>query len=408
VFVVIAKLIKHKTLKFYIIGSIVVIIALFGTLEVSTRLISWITGKGFTLSLHEYDPLDRELTSIYRWHPFTGITFKPNIVLNGSHSQQKGKARIYIDQYGFLTKGNNLTYQKSVNEIRIAFIGASTTANVSLSFDENWPGYLGNLLQNELSDKKVTILNAGVPGFDTAQSIGNLALRVMPFRPDIVIIYHLYNDLKAVRKNKTFRPDYSHIHPKPFGFHQQPIILIRWLNKSMLYVRLRNKLREIKKAQLKIEKRKKILQQTGRLADIPEQAVRTFEQHIRSLVSIANAGGAKVVLSSFATLHDPHLDYSDKNAILQLSALQKKEIFAIMNFTPGLTLEAVFNGFNRYNRVLREVADLNNTGWVDNASLVPHKDRYFVDRVHFSREGAALMAKSFLPMILEILKYEKL
>ncbi len=174
----------------------------------------------------------------------------------------------------------------------------------------------------------------------------------------------------------------------------------------MLYVRLRNFFREKKQAQLKIEKRRKILQQTDRLADIPELAVRTFEQHIRSLVSIARSGGAKVVLSSFASLHDPHLDYSNKNAIHRLSGLQKKEIFAIMNFTPGLTLEAVFDGFNRYNRVLREVAERDNTGWVDNAALIPHKDRYFVDRVHFSREGAALMAKNFLPTILEILKDE--
>jgi lysophospholipase L1-like esterase len=397
---------KHKTLKYFIIGSVVVIICLFGTLELSTRFISWVAGKGFTLSLHEYDPLDRALTSIYQWHPFTGITFKPNIVLNGSHPQQKGKARIHIDQYGFLTNGNNLEYQKLDNEIRIAFIGASTTANVSLSYDENWPGYLGNLLQNELPDKKITILNAGVPGFDTAQSIGNLALRVMPFDPDIVVIYHLYNDLKVVRKFKTFRPDYSHMHLRPFGYHQRPNIIVRWLNKSMVYVRLRNKLRELKKAQLKIEKRKKIIQQTGRLANIPDQAVRTFGQHIQSLVSIATAGGAKVVLSSFATLHDPRLDYSDKNIIHRLSALQKKEIFAIMNFTPGLTLEAVFDGFNRYNRTLRELAESNNTGWIDNASLVPHKDRYFVDRVHFSRAGAALMANNFLPKILQILKDE--
>jgi hypothetical protein len=79
VFVVIAIL-KQKTLKFYVVGSSIVIISLFGTLEVSTRFISWITGKGFTLSLHEYDPLDRALTSIYRWHPFTGITFTPKIL----------------------------------------------------------------------------------------------------------------------------------------------------------------------------------------------------------------------------------------------------------------------------------------------------------------------------------------
>ncbi len=398
---------KHKTVKFYIIGCIIVITALFGTLELSTRLISWITGKGFTLYLHEYDPLDREVTEIYQWHPFTGITFKPMIVFTGSHPGQKEKARIQIDQYGFLTDGQPLSYKKSSNEIRIATIGASTTANINLSFEDNWPGHLGRLLRHELPAKTVTIINAAVPGFDTAQSIGNLALRVMPFEPDIVIIYHLYNDLKAVCQNITFRPDYSHIHPKPFGFHQQPNLATRWLNHSMMYVRLRNRLREIKQEQVEIEKRKKILQQTGRLPEIPEQAVRAFEQHIRCMVSIANAGGAHVVLTSFATLHDPALDYSDQNVLPKLTLLQKKEMFALVSFTPGLTLEAVFDGFNQYNRVLAEIAAVANTGWVDNAALIPHQDRYFVDRVHFSKEGAALVAKNFLPTILEILKHEK-
>jgi len=36
--------------------------------------------------------------------------------------------------------------------------------------------------------------------------------------------------------------------------------------------------------------------------------------------------------------------------------------------------------------------------------LVPHEDKYFVDRVHFSSEGAASMAKNFLPVVLEQLK----
>ncbi|UCH20945.1 MAG: hypothetical protein JSU83_20885 [Deltaproteobacteria bacterium] len=398
---------RNKSIKFYIIGCIVVITALFGTLELSTRCISWITGQGVTLALHEYDPLDKAVTAVYQWHPFTGITFKPGIAFTGSHPYQKGKAKIRVNKYGFLTDGQPLSYQKSSNEIRIATIGASTTANINLPFEQNWPGYLGNLLQHELPDKKVTIINAGVPGFDTAQSIGNLALRVMPFEPDIVIIYHLYNDLKAVRNNDSFRPDYSHIHRKPFGFYQQPSLLVQCLNYSMMYVRLRNKLREIKKDQIKLEKRKKLLQQTGRLAEIPEQAVKTFEQHIRCLVFIANAGGANVILSSFATLHNPALDYSDKKMLPKLTRLQKKEMFSLVNFTPGLTLEAVFRGFKSYNRVLKEVAALDKTGWVDNASLIPHEDRYFVDRVHFSKEGAALMANNFVPMILEILAHQK-
>jgi len=399
---------KYKSFKYYIIGCVVVITTLFGTLELSTRLISWIGGKGFTLSLHEYDPLDEDVTGIYQWHPFTGITFKPKVVFTGSHPEQKSKARIYVDQYGFLTDGHTLSREKSADEIRIAFIGASTTANINLPFEENWPGYLGRLLENELPDKKVTIINAAVPGFNTAHSIGNLALRVIPFEPDIVIIYNLYNDLKAIRKNETFRPDYSHIHRKPFGFYQPPNVVVRWLNHSMMFVRLRNRLREMEKEKFRIEKRKEILKQADRLAVIPDQAIKTFEQHLRSLVSIAEAGGAKVILSSFATLHNPKLDYSNKEAIYPLSKFQKKEIFAILYFTPGLTLEAIFEGIDRYNEVIKKIAVEKRTGWVDNAVMIPHKDRYFVDRVHFSRAGAALMAKNFLPTIIEILKQKKI
>ncbi|UCE51433.1 MAG: SGNH/GDSL hydrolase family protein [Desulfobacterales bacterium] len=399
---------KYKSFKYYTIGCVVIITALFGTLELSTRLISWIAGKGFTLSLHEYDPLDKDVTGIYQWHPFTGITFKPKVVFTGSHPQQKSKAIIYVDQHGFLTDGNILSCEKSADEIRIAFIGASTTATINLSFKENWPGYLGRLLENELPDKKVTIINAAVPGFNTAHSIANLALRVIPFEPDIVIIYHLYNNLTAIKKNETFKPDYSHIHRKPFGFYQQPNVVVRWLNHSMIFVRLRNRLREIKKEKLKIEKRKEILQQADRLAEIPDQAIKTFEQHLRSLVSIAEAGGAKVILSSFATLHNPKLDYSNKDVIPQLSKLQKEEIFKVLNFTPGLTLEAIFEGIDRYNEVIKKIAVEKKTGWVDNAAMIPNKDRYFVDRVHFSRAGAALMAKNFLPTILKILKQKKI
>jgi lysophospholipase L1-like esterase len=393
-----------KDIKFYLVGSLLIISTVFGAVEITTRVVSWLTGNGFTLALHEYEPYDQEITKVYQWHPFTGITFKPGVTITGSHPAQKALATVYIDRHGFLSDRKTLRYQKSVDEVRIAFIGASTTASLYLSFDQNWPGHLENLISDAMPGKKISIINAAVPGFDTAQSIGNLALRVMPFEPDIVIIYHLYNDLKAVCKNVSFRPDYSHIHPKPFGLHQRPNVLIRSLNNSMAYVRLRNRLRGIKEKQLEAEKRKKILSQTGRLTEIPQQAVITFEQHIRSLVSIASAGGATVILSSFASLHNPQLDYTQTEKIRRLSRFKKEEIFRVINFIPGLTLEAVFEGLQRYNRVLEKIAMQEKTGWVDNAALIPHQDLYFVDRVHFSKEGAALMARNLFPVVMQELK----
>jgi lysophospholipase L1-like esterase len=43
------------------------------------------------------------------------------------------------------------------------------------------------------------------------------------------------------------------------------------------------------------------------------------------------------------------------------------------------------------------------TGWVDNVKLVPHTNQYFIDRVHFSKAGAKIMAENFVPIIKKIL-----
>ncbi len=48
-------------------------------------------------------------------------------------------------------------------------------------------------------------------------------------------------------------------------------------------------------------KAKNLSDTKGRLAIIPQEASSAFGEHVESLVAIAEAGGASVVLSSFAT-----------------------------------------------------------------------------------------------------------
>ena len=386
-----------RTFQFYVYGTVLSIAVFFSILEIMTRTISWLGDKGFTLALHELEPYDKEVSDLYQWHPFTGITFRPNILFEGSHPLQKERVVVIVDQNGFLSKDHTLSMDKDHDEIRIAAIGASTTASINLTFDENWPGRLAVLLEKALPGKKITIINAAVPGFDTAQSVANLALRVMPFHPDIVIIYQAYNDLKAVQNDIAFKPDYSHIHEVPYGFHHRPSFLTRWLNHSMFYVRARNKYREFMQNRGIVQKEN----ETAKLSSLPVIAEITFEQHMQALAAVAQSGGAEVILSSFATLHDPDKDYSRGDVILQLSELQRNELYAIQHFVPGLTINGVFQGIGRYNWILRKVAEELGAGWVDNANKIPHEDMYFVDRVHFSREGAAMMAENLLPIVLE-------
>lgn len=396
---------KVGTILFY---NVLVIVILIASIEMATRAISWVSGKGFTLSLHELDPQDQAIKSIYQWHPFTGFTFRNNTAIEGGHPNQNKKALVYTDQYGFLANDTSLTYEKGNDEVRIATIGASTTANLNLNYSENWPGRLGGFLQNDYPDKRFKIINAGTPGFDTAQSISNLALRVMPFKPDIVIIYHAYNDLKAIRKDVEFRPDYSHIHTKPHGFHKEPSVITKMLNKSMLYVRMRNKKRETNKTLHGIQQQLNLADSSKKFSLIPQYAEQSFEQHMRILIHIAKSGGAKVILSTFATLHDPNLDYDDKDDLERLSAFQINNISGLLHFTPGLTLTAIFDGFLKFNDVIRKLAVEESFTLVDNANLIPHEDRYFVDRVHFSEAGAELMARNFYQGIVDVLKTSRL
>jgi len=305
----------YKDIKYYFLSSLFIICVTFSVIELATRTISWINGKGFSLALHELDPYDEKIESVYEWHPFIGIVYKSNNIFEGSHPRTTKHALIFVDKHGFLSKDNSLGYSKAENEIRIATVGASTTASTSLIFEDNWPGRLGTLVQQALPDKKIRIINAGIPGFDTAQSIGNLALRVMSFKPDIVIIYHAYNDLKAIQHNNiSFKPDYSHIHTTPYGYHKKPNFLIRWLNQSMFYVRIRNSYREYAQEARKVEE---IKLGVKRLNEIPNDAHTIFEQHIRSLIYLAKAGNAQVLLASFATLHDTNRDYTQRETFEQ-------------------------------------------------------------------------------------------
>jgi lysophospholipase L1-like esterase len=380
--------------SYYFIGFALISLVFIISLELSTRIISLVSGNGFVLNVAEKESYDDSITDLYQFHPFTGFIFTPGS-FRGGHVDQKIYSTIYVDNNSFLCNGYIIPLKKEDNEIRIATIGASTTANINLNFDENWPGQLVNKLQQKFPGKKITLINAAVPGYDTSQSIANLSLRVMPYKPDIVIIYHAYNDLKAIRANGEFKPDYSHIHQTPFGFHEKPPAYKLLLEKSMLYVRVRNQYRKI----LESRDTQEIFNGQGRVRVIPDEAKNTFHDHIQTLVAIAKSGGAKVVISSFATLHDPLLDYTLPATIKGLGGMKRRELGALLNFTRSLSLDGIFIGINTYNKILKDLAFEMNTGWVDNANQVPHDEQYFVDRVHFSAVGAARMADNFLPEV---------
>ena len=153
------------------------------------------------------------------------------------HPHQNFLAENFTDSRGLLRPDAAFAVDKVDNEIRIATVGGSTTANVNLVFAKLARPVSRTTAQIHTC-RKITVANGGTPGFDTSQSIANLALRLMPLSPDVVVIYHAYNDLKAIALDGTFSPDYAHIHHTPFGFRERPPLWEQWLAHSMAYVRI--------------------------------------------------------------------------------------------------------------------------------------------------------------------------
>ncbi len=377
--------------------NLCVTLVLLASIELVTRVTSWVSGDGFVLKLHEVDPTDSKVESIYRWHPFVGFTFAPNSQIRGGHPNQDFLAQNFTDSRGLIGPDAAFAVDKVDNEIRIATVGGSTTANLNLDYSQNWPGQLVEHLRKSIPERKITVANGGTPGFHTSQSIANLALRLMPLSPDVVVIYHAYNDLKAIALDGTFSPDYAHIHRKPFGFIQRPPLWEQWLAHSMAYVRIRNRARLINELE-------RDLTPAARLDTPPAEAVRTFERNLRSLIGIAHAGGADVVLVTFVTMFERDAPWDDGDYLRSLPARYRAELSGMLRFIPGLSIYGVMRSLAVYNDVIRRVAEDTQVAMVDLAKTLPRRKAYFVDRVHFSVTGAQAFAHAIAPTVNDVIE----
>lgn len=86
--------------------------------------------------------------------------------------------------------------------IKIACVGGTTTFCPNVSDQETWPFMLQSKLGSNYS-----LMNYGVTGYTTVENIIQMALLVPKFKPDVVIFYVGWSDLKNYN-NKNSRDDY--------------------------------------------------------------------------------------------------------------------------------------------------------------------------------------------------------
>lgn len=272
---------------------------------------------------------------------------------------------ISINSLGF--RGPEIAMPKPPHTTRIAFLGASTTYCAEVTNNEaTWPDLVVRALGTRWQDARLDYVNAGVPGFTVADSEVDLTARVAELEPDVVVIYHATNDLS---QNSATLAREAGLLAAPT--EQQ----LHWPAKySLLWYLVEKNLRVIGQRDLE--------QSTNALSYDPETLAIPFRRDLLSLVETSKRIAPDVVLMTFATQLRRE----------QAPDEQAKAAVTARYYMPYMSVAGLVDGYESYNRVIRDVAATTGVQLIEAEREVPGDTAHFFDSVHLTDLGSKVLA----------------
>jgi lysophospholipase L1-like esterase len=316
------------------------------------------TGRGVT------DP-------VYVAHPYLGRAHRPGFVFRYRSDVLGREVNWRFNSFGY--RGPEIEIPKPPGRTRVLCLGGSTTFGGENPEEETYPRLLEAALRRRSPGADIEVVNCGVAGYTSVETVIDFALRGLDLEPDVVILYHGVNDVPAAL-TPGFRSDYSHWTPPhrrvPGGEPTLP-------ERSLLWLTLR----------WKIERRATAEAEAPLLEEPPPEAIGAIERNTRSVVRLAKARGARVVLPSFAERIHLYPDLASEKPLYAGKAHPSADAFR-------KTLAA-------FNEVLRRVAREEGALHPDLHALLPDSKDAFLDWMHLTDAGNAAMADLLAAAIAE-------
>jgi lysophospholipase L1-like esterase len=206
-------------------------------------------------------------------------------------------------------RGAEIALRKKAGVRRVACVGASTTYGLLVTADEAYPAQLEKLLNARGGQWEV--INAGVPGYVSTETLVNYLVRVMPYSPDVAVVLLGRNDVFPQTYN-GFQPDYSHYRRVGFNYtvsnywHKE---LFGWSHLTMLLCTVGGQRFGWSEQEehplyggMVWENCPSAEQAEANVADSARFS--TYQRSLESLVAASKAHGVEVVICTMAMLPD--------------------------------------------------------------------------------------------------------
>lgn len=350
------------------VGLLVLSISLtFFLLEVMARV--WLN---YMATPEQYDRYVL-FTSI----PPEELAWTPHPYLSYYPTPNYRKGRTIHNSLGY--RGDEFSLEKPNGVYRIVALGGSSTYDVRIEDNANtFTAQLEKLLKEDYGYQTVQVINAGVPGYNSWEILGNLEFRVLDLDPDLVIIYENTNDVHArLVEPSAYRGDDSGRRQ----VWQAPRVAL-WEQSALLRIasRLTNRTRQVSVDDFVSSPTYVSWPFEYRLAEdgldpteiLAENPPVYFRRNLENMIAIAEEQGAEIMFATWA--HSPYLnDYASQ--------------------------EYFQHGFEQNNEVIKEVASRHQIPLFDFAAVMPQDADYWADGRHSNEAGALLKARLFAEFI---------
>jgi len=290
-------------------------------------------------------------------------------------------------------RGHPFNAKKADNQFRVVLMGASTIYGPNVDDSETSAAQLEVLLRKAHPDRNIVVINAGVPGWTSRETVINLKRNILALTPDVILVMDGRNEIFPQLFN-NYRDDYSHFRDLAFHFptaNRKYRTLFKYSRLAMLIVAGRG----AKDGRFGYSHRAgnpvygyNVWENQPNTNDIAVNAhtgyiTRGFQNNLEAIVRITVNNNIKLVLASI-----PFYAENYRSGVIPGIPVIRAELKYLVA---------------QNNAVTRETAQSHSLPFVDGASLsLPD---FLVDDCHFTSYGegrvAKLMADAILPLMPE-------
>lgn len=314
--------------------------------------------------------------------PKDALQYEPSLFARHVFSQQQlAYARdqvIPINSQGY--RGSEFTIEKADDMYRIVIFGGSQVFDHEADQFQDWPAQVQSHIRKV--GYNVEIINAGIPGHASFDSVGRLYSEVWQFEPDYVILDNCWNDIKYFNDLNDSQSLLRHF--EPFTGHLCKGAANCFFSWSQVYQQGRR---------FSLQARNKVwaegyVEQTG-LDVINETALNQYQLNIELFVDIAHNINATPILATQPRLVDKDNSITDQQRINY--------------YYVQMSHDTLVEGFHSCDEIINQVAGNKGVDVLDLSSEYSGRSDLFVDHIHFSKYGSEVISKHVSDYIISLL-----